>query len=384
MTTIFYNGCLHVLAMRVVVVGPVSPCRGGIAYYTTELCRLLSEKHQVVAYSLERLYTSFAFRMLFRGNAVFDSSRQIVDSGVETRRAISINPLSWVKAAVKIRRLRPDVVIVTWIEPYMAPLAKTLEWFLPKSTRLVFICHNVLPHEPRLFSKGLAKLSFRNVGGFVTHAESETKKLLELAPGARHVQAFLPSYTLISGGSSVRKELGLRDNVILFFGYVRAYKGLRHLLRALPLVLKKVDLDLLVVGEFWEDKSEYLKLIRELGIEGHVKIVDRYIPNEDIGRYFAAADAAILPYESGSQSAVVQVAYAHDTPVVASRTGGLADDVIDGKTGFLVEPKNEKALAEAITKFYKQDKRAEFVKNVKKIKRKFSWNEYIRRLESLF
>jgi glycosyltransferase involved in cell wall biosynthesis len=370
--------------MRVVVVGPVSPCRGGIAYYTTELCRLLSEKHDVVAYSLERLYTSFAFRMLFRGNAVFDSSRQIVDSGVETRRAISINPFSWVKAAVKIRRLMPDVVVVTWIEPYMAPLAKTLEWFLPNNTKLVFICHNVLPHEPRFFSKELARFSFKGVDGFITHAESETKKLLDLAPCARHVQAFLPSYTLVGGGDSVREELGLRGNVVLFFGYVRPYKGLRYLLRALPAVLEKVDLDLLVVGEFWEDKSEYLKLIKELGIEEHVKIVDRYIPNEDIGRYFAAADAAILPYESGSQSAVIQVSYAHNTPVIASRAGGLADDVIDGKTGFLVEPKNEKALAEAIIRFYRQRKRAEFVKNVKKTKQKFSWAEYLRRLESLF
>ncbi|MEM3154148.1 MAG: glycosyltransferase family 4 protein [Candidatus Woesearchaeota archaeon] len=370
--------------MRVVVVGPVSPCRGGISYYTTELCRLLAKKHRVVAYSMERLYTSLLFRLLFRGNNVFDSSKQVVDSGVETKRIISVNPFSWLKAAVKIRRLKPDVVIVTWIEPYMAPLAKTLEWFLPKSARLVFICHNVLPHEPRLFSRQLAGLSFKNVDGFITHAESETKRLLELCPGASYVQAYLPAYTLVSGGGSIRKELGLRGNVLLFFGYVRPYKGLRYLLKALPIVLEKVDLDLLVVGEFWEDKGEYLDIIRVLGVEDRVKIVDRYVPNEDIGRYFADADVAVLPYESGSQSAVVQVAYAHDTPVIASRTGGLADNVVDGKTGFLVEPKNEKALADAIIRFYIQKKRKEFVKNIKKIRQKFSWAEYMRRLESLF
>jgi glycosyltransferase involved in cell wall biosynthesis len=370
--------------MRVVVVGPVSPCRGGISYYTTELSRRLGKKHQVTVYSFERLYAGFISSVLLKGNSVADSSKQIVDMGVENKKIISINPFSWIKTAAKISQLKPDVVLITWIDPYLFPLFKSIELFLPKSTKLIFICHNVFPHKHRMFAKQLAKSCFKRANGFITHAASETKDLLVLMPDATHVQAYLPAYTLKSSGKSIKEELKLRDNTLIFFGYVRPYKGLRHLLKALPLILKKVDIDLLIVGEFWEDKKMYLKIIDELGISKHVKIVDKYVPNEDIGRYFAAADVAVLPYESGTQSAVVQVAYAHDTPIISTKVGGLAETVFDGKTGYLVEPCNEQALANAIIKFYKEKKRAEFVKNVKKHKQKFSWGEYMRRLESLF
>ncbi len=370
--------------MRVAVVGPVFPCRGGISYYTTELSRRLGNKHHVTVYSFERLYTGFVSSILLKGNSVIDSSKQIVDMGVENKKTISINPFSWIKTAAKIRQIKPDVVLITWIDPYLFPLFKLIELFLPKGTRLIFICHNVFPHTPRMFAKQLAKYCFKRANGFITHAASETNDLLAFMPDAKHVQAYLPAYTLNSGGKSVKDELKLRDKSLLFFGYVRPYKGLRHLLKALPLILKKIDLDLLIVGEFWEDKNVYLKIIDELGIAEHVKIVDRYVPNEDIGRYFAAVDVAVLPYESGTQSAVVQVAYAHDTPVISTKVGGLADTVFDGKTGYLVEPGNEQALANAIVKFYEEKKRAEFIKNVKKLKQKFSWDEYVHLLESLF
>ncbi len=370
--------------MRVVVVGPVFPVRGGISYYTTELCRRLGNKHEVTVFSLERLYTSFLYSLCFKGNNIPDDSRQSVDIGVEKFTTISANPLSWVKCALRIRNLKPDVLLITWIDPYMFPLVWLLQSFVPRDTKVIFICHNVLPHDKRFFARDIARSCFRRAHGFITHAASETNDLLKLRPNARHAQAFLPAYTLKSGNIPLRKELGLKDRTLLFFGFVRKYKGLRYLLRAMPLVLKKLDVDLLVVGEFWEDKKEYLDLIEKLGIKSHVKFVDRYVPNEDIGKYFACADVAVLPYESGTQSAVVQVAYAYDTPVISTKVGGLADAVFQGKTGFLVPPMNEHALANAIVDFYIKKKRNSFVKNVKKLKSRFSWGEYLSLLERLF
>lgn len=366
------------------MVGPVSPVRGGIAYYTTELCRLLGSKHEVVAYSLERVYSSWLYLMAFGGSNYFDNSRQIVDIGVQKKRTISANPLTWLKCALLIRKWKADVVLVTWVDPFMFPLVWAVQWFLPKKARFVFICHNVLPPDKRPFARFLTLSCFKRADGFITHASSETARLLQLKPDSRYVQAYLPAYTLKSEGIDVKKQLKLRRNTLLFFGFVRQYKGVRHLLRALPLVLKKVDLDLLIVGEFWEDKREYEQLIARLGLQDHVKMIDRYVPNEDIGRYFAAADVVVLPYESGTQSAVVQVAYAHDTPVISTKVGGLSDAVFDGKTGFLVPPKDERALADAIIKFYRGKRRPVLVKNVRRMKQKFSWAEYVRLLESLF
>jgi glycosyltransferase involved in cell wall biosynthesis len=370
--------------MRIAVVGPVYPVKGGISYYTTEMCRRLSKKHQVVVFSFERLYTSFLYSFFYKGNNQLDTSKKTIDIGVENRRTISGNPLSWLKCALLIRRMQPEVILVTWVDTYMFPLVWLLQFFKPKNAKIVFVCHNIMGHDKRLFARPISRLVFSGADGVITHASGETKELLDVCPGVKYVQAYLPAYTLQGKSASVKKELGLREKTLLFFGYVRPFKGLRYLLKALPLVLKKVDLDLLIVGEFWEGKQEYLDLIQELGIQDHVKMVDYYVPNEDVSKYFACADVNILPYVETTQSAVVQVAYAHDIPIIASRTGGLADDVIDGKTGLLVEPRNEQALAQAIIKFYNEKMRAAMVKHVKKYKRKFSWEEYMRLLESLF
>ncbi len=370
--------------MRVVVVGPVAPCRGGTSYYTTELCRRLGLKHQVTAYSMERLYTSFIFSLLFKGENVSDSSKQQASIGVEKRNTISVNPFSWIKAAAKIRQAGPDVVIITWIDPYMFPLVKAIEWFMPKHSKLVFICHRVLPIDKRLFARQLTQFCFKRADGFITHSAAETKDLLELRPDASYAETYLPAYTLKHEVKSIKKQLNLREHVLLFFGYVRPNKGLRYLLRSLPKILEKVDVDLLIVGEFWEDKSEYVALIDALGISDHVKIIGEYVPNEEIGNYFACADVAVLPYESVNQSAVVQIAYAHDTPVIATKVGGLADTVFDGETGFLVEPKNERALADVIVRFYKENMRESLVKNVKSLRQNFSWDKYMSLVESFF
>jgi len=369
--------------MRVVVVGPVYPVKGGISYYTTEMSRRLATKHEVIVFTFERIYTSFLYSLFYAGNSGLDTYSQITKANVNLRKTISGNPFSWLFAAWQIRKLLPDVILVPWVEAYMFPLIWLLQTLKPKGAKLIFICHNVSGHEKRLFAKDIARCVFRRADGVITHSAGETKELLRLCPLVKHAQAYLPTYTLQKKSASVEKMFKLRDKVLIFFGYVRPFKGLRYLLKAMPLVLKKIDVDLLIVGEFWEDKQDYLNLINELGIQSNVKIIDHYVPNEDVGKYFACADVAVLPYVDTTQSAVVQVAYAHNTPVIATNVGGLVNDVIHGKTGFLVKPKDEKSLADAIIKFY-QRKHNSFVKNVKKIKQKFSWEEYISRLERLF
>ena len=168
--------------------------------------------------------------------------------------------------------------------------------------------------------------------------------------------------------------------MILFFGIVRKYKGLIYLIKALPEVVKEIDIDLLIVGEFWDNKQKYIDLMHKLKVENNIKIIDRYIPNEEVEKYFQIADLIVLPYISGSQSGIIQIAYAFNKPVITTNVGGYSEAVIDGETGFVVQPKNCKELAQKILKFLKSKDRNKFVRNIEKEKKKYSWENYIKLL----
>jgi glycosyltransferase involved in cell wall biosynthesis len=170
--------------------------------------------------------------------------------------------------------------------------------------------------------------------------------------------------------------------VLLFFGFVREYKGLRYLLEALPDVLKTVNVTLLVVGEFWKDKAVYLNLIRELNVEEHVIVIDDYVPNEEVGLYFSAADLVIQPYVSATGSGIVQIAFGFEKPVIATRVGSLPEVVRDGSTGYLVSPAESTELAEAIIRFFQENRAAEFVANIQQEHYKFSWERLVNMLEA--
>ena len=172
--------------------------------------------------------------------------------------------------------------------------------------------------------------------------------------------------------------------MLLFFGFVREYKGLKHLLNAMPKVQeKKGNVKLMVVGSFGEDKEEYMHLIRENHIEDLVEVIDGYTPDNEVEKYFAACDAVVLPYESATQSGIVQIAYGFEKPVIVTNVGGLPDVVTDGKTGYVVEPQNPEVLADAVVNYYENKKEKEFVENVKKETERFSWDRMREMIEEL-
>ena len=183
-----------------------------------------------------------------------------------------------------------------------------------------------------------------------------------------------------------REELGLNseDKMILFFGLVRKYKGLIHLLNAMPIIKKEIpDIKLFIVGDFGGNKNEYLELIDRLEIKNNITIRDGYVPDEEVEPYFMAADLNICPYESATQSGIIQIAYGFELPVVATNVGGLPEVVTDGETGYVVESMNPDALAEAIVRFYKDDKQTEFRANVIKEAERFSWDHMVEVIEEL-
>jgi glycosyltransferase involved in cell wall biosynthesis len=210
--------------------------------------------------------------------------------------------------------------------------------------------------------------------------------LRELVPSANITHAFHPLYDFFNrtlSKTEAKRRLDLEGDTILFFGFIRPYKGIDDLIRAMPLILKQRRITLLVVGEFWGGREAFDKRISELRIEDAVRVVDKYVPNEEVELYFSAADLVVLPYISGTGSGVIQAAYGFEKPVVATRVGSLPEVVEDGKTGYLVNPRDPQALAEAVARFFAEKKEAEFVKNIRRTKEKFTWGQIVTLIEEL-
>lgn len=374
--------------MKIFIIGPAPPLRGGIAHYNTQLCLELSKNHQVTPLSFCRQYPSF----IFPGRTQLDPEPPALLCRDEVRRLPipmldSINPLNWLKVAGYIIHKTPDLVIVHWWHPFFAPcLGTTIRMIRRRSrnTRVVFICHNVLPHEPFPAAMTLTRLALSQGQAWIVHSETDRQRLMEL--GLDGPVYLIPQPPAKGYGSPLNREeakssLGLSGNLLLFFGLIRRYKGLPSLIQALPLVLKEVECTLLVVGEFYEDKDHCLKLIHELGLQSRIRIIDQFVPASKVNLYFSAADLVVLPYESATQSAIVPIAFTFERPVLATCVGGLPEAVRDGETGLLVEPRNPPALAEAIIRFYKEDLGSIFRRHILN-QQHFSWGELAATLEA--
>jgi glycosyltransferase involved in cell wall biosynthesis len=235
--------------------------------------------------------------------------------------------------------------------------------------------------------KILTRVVLRNGDGFVVHSEEDRNNLLAMFPRAKVKKTFHPTYEVFDMGNieidHIRKRLGIDGNIVLFFGFVRPYKGLKYLILALPEVLSQVTVTVLVVGEFWKDKEEYLQLIERLGIENNVVIIDQYVPNEEIQDYFSAADLVVQPYVSATGSGIVQTAFAFNKSVVATEVGSLPEIIENGKTGYLVPAEDPEKLARAIVRFFVEGKSEEFSRNIEKAKYRFSWDRMVDCIEQL-
>lgn len=371
--------------MRIVVVGPSYPFRGGIAHYTTLLCASLRSAHETWLVSLSRQYPSF----LFPGRTQKDESdAKLIVQGAEPL-IDSMGPITWFRTARRIRNYAPDVVIIQWWHPFFAPAFGTLAGLCRKFSKVLFLCHNVLPHERGGPVKLLTRFALSKGDMFIVHSEEDKANLEALVPNARVRKARHPTYEIFSrqtvARDAARAELGLRpdEKVILFFGLVREYKGLKYLIEAMPSVLPSMDATLLIAGEFYDDREKYVRLIKDLKIDERVRLRDGYIPNEKVATYFSASDLVVLPYVSATQSGIAQIAYGFERAVVTTNVGGLPETVKDGKTGYVVPPKDPEALALAIVRFFKEEKGEEFALNIEAFREEFSWDRMVEAVEEL-
>jgi glycosyltransferase involved in cell wall biosynthesis len=370
--------------MKITILSTAYPLRGGIAHFNGLLYRELIKNNEVNVVTFKRQYP----KILFPGKSQFESGDTI--EKIPTEQSVdSVNPLNWIQVGNKIKKDSPDLLIFKYWMPFFAPCFGKISRIVKKNkkTHILVICDNVLPHERRPGDRILTKYFFKPVDYFILLSEKVKDDLLLLKPGAKY--KILPHPVYSNFGEPVEKEearrkLNLTDNkLILFFGFIRDYKGLDVILKSMGELSDVEDIKLIVAGEFYSDRELYLNLIDGLKIRHKVYLFTDFIPTSDVKYYFSAADAVILPYKDATQSGIVQIAMNFRKPVIATNVGGLGEVISDNHTGFIVEKENPKALAQAIKKFYTEDKENEFVRNIEKEVDKYSWGKFVNGMKEM-
>jgi glycosyltransferase involved in cell wall biosynthesis len=370
--------------MKITILSTAYPFRGGIAHFNGLLYKELSKRNEVDVITFSRQYPS----LLFPGKSQVEEkdslekipSQQLLDS---------INPLNWITVGLKIKKSSPDLLIFKYWMPFFAPCFGTITRIVKRNSeiKVLVICDNVIPHERTPGDRIFTKYFFNSVDYFILLSEKVKDDLLTLKPDAKHKIIPHPIYSNFGSAVSkdeARKKLNLSDEkIILFFGFIRDYKGLDVLLQAMSELKNKISVKLVIAGEFYTDKERYINLIETLKINENICFFSDFIPTSDVKYYFSACDAVILPYKDATQSGIVQIAMNFKKPVIASNVGGLGEVVHHNKTGFILDKANPSLLANAILKFYDGKKEKEFVENIENEISKYSWEKFVKNMMEL-
>ena len=361
---------------RIGLVGPLHPWRGGLAQYLQLLGESLEAHAEVRAVTFTRQYPDF----LFPGTSQLDESAPRPRFPTEAL-LDSIGPRSWRRTAAHLERFAPGAVFLKWWMPFFAPaFASAVGPLRRRGTRVVLVCDNLVPHEPRVYDSAFTAWMLRNSDGYLIMSEAVERDLETLKPGAPRRRVSHPFYAQFDRGrwtrETAREKLGLEGDVALFFGYVRHYKGLDTLLTAWKRVrAERPTATLVVAGEFYERPEPYETLAREAG---GVRLLNRYIADDEVEALFRAADVTVLPYRSGTQSGVTHVAYALGSPVIATRVGGISETVRDGETGLTCAPEDPEVLARTILRFWSEGLREHMAGPIAALKAEHSWEALAR------
>ena len=370
--------------MNILILGTAYPLRGGIAHYNALLYTHLKKNHNVGIVSFKRQYP----KIFFPGKTQEEtgepglpvSSEQLIDS---------VNPFNWLLVGLRLRKRHVDLVVFKYWLPFFGPCLGTICALIKagRKTKVIAICDNVIPHEHRPGDSLFTKFAFNFVDAFIVQSDSVERDLLSTVSAPRYRKVPHPVYEIFGKTipkDEARKRLKISDEkVILFFGYIRSYKGLHVMIDAMKELKKSVRVKLLVVGEFYEDEERYRWHISDAQVRDVIDVVSDYVPNEKVGEYFSAADAVILPYLSATQSGIAQIAYNFDRPVIATDVGGLAEVVVNGVSGLIVPANDPKSLADAIKKFYSEKLEAKFSAGAAQEKKKYTWERMVEAVEQL-
>ena len=371
---------------KVFIIGPAYPLRGGLASFDELFCEALNKQgHQceIISYSLQ--YPNF----LFPGSTQYHVNGTAPKNITIHTLINSVNPLSWFKTAAFIKKQKPDFIIFRFWIPFMGPALGTIARLVKKQNiKVLAITDNVIPHEKRIGDKQLASYFIKGCDGFVTMSKAVMSDLEKFTDTSHKKYLLHPLYTAFGEKISrqeARLKLNLKpeDNVILFFGLIRKYKGLDLLIEAFSLLKINPNNKLLIAGEFYEDKKPYLDLISKFRIDKQVILLDQFIPNDEVKLYFSAANIVALPYRSATQSGVTQVSFHFEVPTLVTNVGGLGEIIPHNIAGYVVEP-NPQAIAKSIDDYFENKKEKEFTEGMKHEKQKYEWSIFVNEVIDLY
>lgn len=363
---------------NIVIVGPASPYRGGIATGNDILAEEFANQHNVRIINFTVQYP----KILFPGKTQFLENPP-TPLKYNKRLLNSVNPLSWIKIGKQLREEKPDLIIMRYWMPFFAPSLAKIAKIARKNnhSKVIVIADNIIPHESRIGDQQLTMHLVKNVDGFIAMSKSVLKEfdLFKI----KH-KRYSPHPMFRNYGTRITKKeacdkLGLSDeyNYILFFGLIRDYKGLDLLLNALKNeYFRANNIKLIIAGEYYSKKDYYADLIKELGIEDLIINFDYFIPDDKVNLFFSATDLIASPYKSATQSGVAQIAYHFELPMLVTNVGGLPELVPNNKVGYVVAP-NASAIQDKLIQFYKEDRETEFRKNLATEKLRFTWDKMV-------
>ncbi|MBR7115576.1 MAG: glycosyltransferase family 4 protein [Alistipes sp.] len=370
--------------MKIVLLGPAHPYRGGLASIMQTMAREYQRRgHEVRIYTFTVQYPE----LLFPGKTQFVDTPPPEDLSIE-RVMSTVNPINWIRLGRRLKRECPDIVLMKYWTPFMAPCFGTVARIARQNGRTKFICQidNVEPHEHHITDRPFNSYYLAAVDGFVYMSEQVHG---ELKAYTQAPAIFSPHPMFENFGKAVERaaaceKIGLdpNDKYTLFFGLIRDYKGLDLLLEAWARWLPD-GRKLLVAGEFYASREKYIELIDRLGLRDRVVLHDRFIPDEDVRYYFSAADCLVLPYRTATQSGVTQIAYNFSLPMIVTRVGGLPEIVPDGRVGLVCEP-TAADIERALRTIYEGDRLSTFRANFAEERKRFSWERMCDKLLEVY
>lgn len=369
---------------KVIIIGPAHPLRGGLATFNHRLAKEFIEMgHDCSIWSFSLQYPSF----LFPGKTQY--SDEPAPEGIPIQTKInSVNPLNWLTVGNQLKNEKPDIIVVRYWLPFMGPALGTILRQVRKNkhTKIICVADNVIPHEKRAGDEAFTKYFVKACDGFITMSEKVMNDLRKYTQKpARLVQHPLyDNFGDIISKEEARKYLGIsnEEKIILFFGFIRKYKGLDLLLRAIPnLKLLIPNFKLLIAGEFYEDEKPYQDLIDESGIRNDLILKTQFISDSEVKYYLCAADVLVQPYKNATQSGVTPLAYYFEKPMVVTNVGGLPDLVPHEKCGLVTEP-NPDSIAAGIERYFELGEEY-FIPYIRQEKLKYSWNNIVEAIISL-
>ena len=381
----------HVFSLKgmrhIKLIGTAYPYRGGLAAYNERLGKEFQDK----GYSFDiETFTLQYPNILFPGKTQY-AECEAPEKILIKRSVNSINPVNWLSVGKRIKKEKPDLVLMKYWTPFMSPCFGTIGRLARKNghTKLICIADNIIPHEKRIVDKQFTKYFLNTIDGLVAMSKSVLDDALMFR---KDIPTAICQHPIFDNfGDSVSRDeaieqLGLDPHFryMLFFGFIRDYKGLDLLLKAIAHPqLKEQPVKLIVAGEFYTDSKPYYDLIEEIGITNKLVMADKFISNNDVYKYFCAADIVVQPYKDATQSGVTQIGYHFNKPMLVTDVGGLSEIIPHGKVGYVVKPDVE-AIAQALVDFYENQRKEEFESHVIEEKKKFSWANMVNTIENVY